>query len=139
MEFICNEIVERPFINLLPKRHLLVRCCSWGLLFIKMGGNGVMERIDLSHAVKHFFLFRQELYIGQISQGITNSIIIAICLISIGYTWAIVSITHYIAPVLNLLGATICHIFNSHQLVYKSLVLVTLWHIQICVSLLYDN
>ena len=30
VEFIWNEIVERPFINLLPKRHLLVRCCSWG-------------------------------------------------------------------------------------------------------------
>jgi len=30
VEFICNEIVERPFINLPPKRHLLVRCCSWG-------------------------------------------------------------------------------------------------------------
>ena len=47
VEFIWNEIVERPFINLPPKRHLLVRSYKWGLLFIKMGGNGVMERIDL--------------------------------------------------------------------------------------------
>jgi len=63
VEFICNEIVERPFINLPPKRHLLVRGCSWGLLFMMMGGNGVMERIDLSHAVKHFFVSARAIYI----------------------------------------------------------------------------
>ena len=55
-----------------------------------MGGNGGMERIDLSHAVKHFFVSARAIYRANIA-GITNSIIIAICLISIGYTWAIVT------------------------------------------------
>ncbi len=60
---VAMKLLRETFINLPPKRHLLVRRCGWSLLFMKMGGNGVMERNDLSHAVKHFFVSARAIYI----------------------------------------------------------------------------
>jgi hypothetical protein len=105
-----------------------------------------MLRIDLSHAVKHFFVSARAIYIETLLKQKTggNGLVFPAWYCQIYQQKpelinVIFSFPSLHSTMLNLLGATICHIFNSHQLVYKSLVLVTLWHIQICVSLLYDN